>query len=271
MSVGNPSRHASRMPLFRDAWRERRLSSETLRCGDCRRSRGRLVGRLFPHPRSRLCRLDRGDRARPDLCARRHHAVGRLDPPAVLHAREHPHEPVRRRVLPRPEGAVRPGGRHRLSRARLSAARERDRRGDACGEPRRAARRRCRHRAAGPSALADKFPWLNGLGPDARRLRAQPAKAGSTPIRCSRSCATRRAQKGARYIHGEVVGIERAGARITGVRSPTARASPAARWSMPPGRRPATSRRSPASRCRSSRASAACSWSRAAPRCPACR
>ena len=171
------------------------------------------VGRLFPDPRSRLYRLGCGDRARPDLCARRHHAVGRLDPPAVLHAGKHPHEPLRRRVFPRSQGALRRGGRYR---AFASAA--------ICCWRARPARTTLRRTIAvqhaegadivlmDPAALAAKFPWLNASDLTLGAFGRRPAKAGSMRIRCSRCCAMRRAHKGARYIHGEVVGIERDGA-----------------------------------------------------------
>ncbi|TMJ01944.1 MAG: FAD-binding oxidoreductase [Alphaproteobacteria bacterium] len=67
-----------------------------------------------------------------------------------------------------------------------------------------------------PSALAEKFPWLSTadltLGAFGRTGEGWfDAHALLTLLRNAAR------QKGARYIHGDVVGIERVGARITGV------------------------------------------------------
>jgi glycine/D-amino acid oxidase-like deaminating enzyme len=66
------------------------------------------------------------------------------------------------------------------------------------------------------AALAEKFPWINvsdlTLGAFGRSGEGWfDAHSLLTLLR------TAARQKGARYIHGEVVGIERSGARITGV------------------------------------------------------
>ena len=264
------ARHASRMPLFGGCTGVR-CEFREFRRGHRGRGRDRVRDGLFPHPRSRLCRLGRGDRARSDLCACRHDTVGRLDPPAVLHAGKHPHERLRRRVLPRPEEPLRRGRRYRLSRARLSAARKRDRRGDAAGQPRDAEGRGRRHRADRSGGARRQFPLAENLGSQARRVRPQRRGLVRRAFAAD-PAARRRAAARARPISTARSPPLRATARASPAsRSPTAAASSAGPWSTRPARRPATSRRSPASRCRSSRASAAFSWSRAVRRCRACR
>ena len=63
-------------------------------------------------------------------------------------------------------------------------------------------------------AGASSFRWLTDLGPDARRLRAAPARAGSMRIRCSACCAARRADAARVHLTARSTGIEREGARV---------------------------------------------------------
>ncbi len=67
-----------------------------------------------------------------------------------------------------------------------------------------------------PAALAEKFSWLNGadLALGAFGRSGEGWFDAHSLLTLLRNAAR---QKGVRYIHDEVVGIERAGARITGV------------------------------------------------------
>jgi FAD-dependent oxidoreductase domain-containing protein 1 len=108
----------------------------------------------------------------------------------------------------------------------------------------------------------DRRSAFPGSAPTASpaRASASPAKAPSTGPRSMQALPPQGDRRSARATrHGEVVAHRaRRPTRRRGKASPTARASPAARWSTRPVRRPATWRRSPASRCRCVRASARC-------------
>ena len=226
-----PAQASSRSPVLGPILQRRRH----------RRRRCRRLGRrLFPPARARLCRLGHRDRARPDLSALGDDAVGRLDPPAIFDPREHPDEPLRPRGHPRSCRALRPRCGYRLSRGRLSLARQPGRRGRAApelddpdGGGRRHPPSRSRRADAAISLDLDRGHRRRSLGPQRRGLvrrpfPPRPLPQGGAPGRrdlCQGRGGTRSSARGT-------------ASRRSG--SPTASASPAARWSMQPGRKRAT-------------------------------
>ena len=192
----NPSRHASRMPLVS----RRGVSSEPYDVVDRRRGRGRLaVAYFLTH----------------DLGFAGSVAVIERDPTYARAATTLSAASIRQQFST-PENirmsafglaffralkdALRRGGRYRLSRARLSHARER-----------RAARQRCSanhdvQNAEGadivlldPAALAERFPWLSTDGSAARRLRPQRRGLVRRAFAARRCCARRGAAEGRDY------------------------------------------------------------------------
>ena len=141
---------------------------------------GSRVNRLSPGicGRPQLHRQRRRDRARPDLCARLVGAVGELDPPAILHAAQHPSVALRHR-LPAP-GARAAGCRSRAEGAWLSLPGEPGGRSGAARQPRDPEGRGLCGRAARSGGAA------RALSLDLRRRAsrsprtARPTRAGST-------------------------------------------------------------------------------------------
>ena len=141
-----------------------------------------------------------------------------------------------------------------------------------CRQPCNPAVGRRRHCAARPRGAGGTISLARRRRYCGRLPWACPAKAGSTPIRCSICCAVRAGAKGAVYVTGEVVAIERTA-------GPRDRSHPARR--PPLGLRNARQRRRTVGRrCRGARRRARCRWSRAsaassslpaARRCPGCR
>ena len=187
-------------------------------------------------------------RARPDLPAGVVGAVGQLDPPAVLDAREHPDVALRLVVPGR--GGPPPRGRRQ---ARVESACTRP---ATCTWPARTASRpsRANHavqRAEGADVVAARPAELAGALPVAvdRRPRARLARARRRGLvrrlcACSRRSAARRARSASSTSPDEVVALRAVGQAHRGGgprrRDPS---SPAARSSTPPVRgRPASPR-----------------------------
>ena len=211
------------------------------------------------------------------LPALRHHAVGGVDAAPVLHAGEHPHVDVRQRLRRArsrhgwPWTARRPTWRwHEGGYLFLASARGLD---TLQRQPSHAARAGRRGGAARPRGAARAFPLAAHRRPGRRRRWAMRGEGWLDAYSLMMALRRKAVSLGAHVPAGArgAAAAQRRGA-CRRVRAGRRHAqSPAARSSTPPAPAPPRWHAAPASNCRCSRASAACSTCAARRARPAAR